>query len=288
MKNLYESFSEKSTWITTTPSPLAKSLPFYGIEAGHFYADSEYRVERNYHDSFLMLLSISGSGIIETVDKEIRLKEGNVIVIDCHLPHAYYSDGDGWEFLWLHFNGTSPANYYGILYDSEPFATPVPGINELASLINNIISALPLSDTVSLLHNSQNIEKMLLSICENSLSGLNNRCFSSSDEAIKKAVSFMEANFSKSIDLDSLCSEINISKYHFIRTFKRVMGMPPYSYLTNYRITQAKRMLASSEMSVEEIARLAGFSDTANFISKFKAHVGETPLHYRKGHPLPV
>ena len=79
-----------------------------------------------------------------------------------------------------------------------------------------------------------------------------------------------------------MIADIPLSKYHFIRVFKRIMGTTPYNYLTNYRINNAKILLKTTDLSVYEIAERCGFSDTSNFIVQFKKHTGQKPLEYRR------
>ena len=79
-----------------------------------------------------------------------------------------------------------------------------------------------------------------------------------------------------------MIQDIHISKYHFIRIFKRIIGITPYNYLTNYRINISKTLLISTDKTISEISEECGFSDTSNFISQFKKHTGQRPFEYRK------
>ena len=101
-------------------------------------------------------------------------------------------------------------------------------------------------------------------------------------EDIAAAVTFIQEHYAQPITIDDIIQDIPISKYHFIRLFRRIMGVTPYSYLTNYRINRSKILLRSTEKTIADIAEACGFLDTSNFISQFKKHTGVRPTHYRR------
>ena len=58
MSKYEEKITDNSLWYTATPTPLTLTLPFYITEAGHFRAEADYKVERDEHDSYLLLYTI--------------------------------------------------------------------------------------------------------------------------------------------------------------------------------------------------------------------------------------
>ena len=82
--------------------------------------------------------------------------------------------------------------------------------------------------------------------------------------------------------MEELLGAIPLSKFHFMRLFKRYSGFSPYEYVLNYRIHDSKRLLKESDLSVKEIAYQVGFNDVNNYIREFKKLVGTTPVKYRK------
>ncbi len=76
-------------------------------------------VSRKYHDSFLLLYCLNGTGEIITEGKNFNLEKGYAIIVDCHNPHEYAARTDKWEFLWLHFNGSAEKELYEIIYEDN-------------------------------------------------------------------------------------------------------------------------------------------------------------------------
>lgn len=279
------SFIEEPVWNTATPTLVSLSLPFYALEGGHFRAGSDYLVDRSFHDSRLLMYSLTGAGQIVTDGHSFRLPAGRAAVIDCRSPHSYYSVTPEWEFLWLHYGGTSADAYLKLLYPDIPIPVQITDAIGFDSSFRRLINSFTEQDTLSQLERSRRIEELLVSVISSRLpepeTGPDPADSTVSDPRIRMAVAYLEEHYDTLRDLDSLCAYLHVSKYGFIRRFKRTMGIPPYNYLTNYRITRAKRMLVTTDMPVEEIASACGFADTANFIAKFRTHTGLTPLHYR-------
>lgn len=277
-----ESIENTSLWITATPTAATLTLPFYIMEAGHFLARQDYMVKREYHNSFLLLYTISGEGTLSSAGNTMSLSPGSCIVIDCRNPHKYYSTTKNWDFLWLHYDGSSAAPMLDILYpkSKQPIlpADPSHFEKQLTALLkltqhNDIASCMETSASMHLL-----FQVLLFSLLETE----RNHQKGTYSADIDTAVTFIRNNYSHPLTIDDVIRDIPISKYHFIRLFRRIMGVTPYSYLMNYHINRSKILLRSTNKSIAEIAEACGFSDTSNFISQFKKHTGIRPTHYRK------
>ncbi len=105
---------------------------------------------------------------------------------------------------------------------------------------------------------------------------------SATDERrISAALHLIEDNFSGTVNLDGLASSAAMSKYHFVRTFRRITGTTPYQYVLALRMRQAAIRLVSSSAPISEIAFDAGFGDLSTFISQFRRQFGEAPSRHR-------
>jgi transcriptional regulator GlxA family with amidase domain len=66
------------------------------------------------------------------------------------------------------------------------------------------------------------------------------------------------------------------------RRFKAAAGSSLIEYLQNLRIEEAKRLLETSNLPVDEISAETGYSDASFFRRLFKRLTGLTPSHYRR------
>jgi len=88
--------------------------------------------------------------------------------------------------------------------------------------------------------------------------------------------------------LAAMAAAAGLSRFHFLRRFKRATGTTPWRYLTDLRLAKAKSLLADPAQGVAEAAAAAGYADPAHFSRLFRQRTGRTPSAYRALHcPLP-
>lgn len=278
-----EKISDNSVWITATPTEFAKTLPFYITEAGHFTAEKEYVVQRETHDSFLLLYTIGGEGAVKSGNFELSLTRDFAVIIDCHTPHEYHSISEEWEFLWIHFGGSGVIPLLDITYpNSSVRAVCMERAEDFYKRINDIIDEVKQNDIAAHIHISSHMHSIFNAVCLAALEKDNANIKRSGANDVRAVIKYIEKNYFNPITVDDMIDDIHISKYHFIRRFKRAMGITPYSYLTNYRINISKTLLRSTDKTISEIAGICGFLDTSNFVTHFKKHTGQKPLQYRR------
>ena len=101
-------------------------------------------------------------------------------------------------------------------------------------------------------------------------------------EKIKKAIAYLEDNYTENITLDLAAAAVNFEKHHFCRLFKRITGLTFFDYLNAYRVERAERDLAALDIPVTEAALKNGFGNINSFERIFKAYHGCTPSEFRK------
>jgi len=94
---------------------------------------------------------------------------------------------------------------------------------------------------------------------------------------------YLRANLHRNVSLGELASLTGLSKAHVIRSFGRVVGMPPYEWLLQQRIEEARRHLRNG-CSIGDLALRLGFADQSHFHRRFKSVTGMTPAIYAAGH----
>jgi AraC-like DNA-binding protein len=99
---------------------------------------------------------------------------------------------------------------------------------------------------------------------------------------IQKLHREMEQNCSNSFDFHALAKERGFSPSSFRRSWEEMFKEPPGQLLIEYRMREACRMLAETDMPVKEIAGELGFSDPLYFSKLFKKKRKESPGQYRQ------
>lgn len=80
--------------------------------------------------------------------------------------------------------------------------------------------------------------------------------------------------------LAEVAADLELSRYQLLRAFRDAVGMPPYAWLAQHRVTRARTLLEAGHRPAEAAA-LVGFADQAHLTRWFRRVVGVTPGAYR-------
>ena len=117
------------------------------------------------------------------------------------------------------------------------------------------------------------------------------RCYGHSRSAdshnlvrIVEAISHLESNVARPVNLNQLAALARMSKRSFIRVFRAATGVTPIAYWIQLRINLAAALLRSGTESITEVAFRAGFGDSNYFTRQFRKLMGVSPRRYRQQH----
>jgi AraC family transcriptional regulator len=102
------------------------------------------------------------------------------------------------------------------------------------------------------------------------------------EKRISTALRRIERDADQTLSLTELASEAAMSRYHFLRTFRDVVGLTPHQFILRTRLRNAAIALRRSTQPVLHIALEAGFADLSTFNRRFRATMGATPTDYRR------
>lgn len=101
-------------------------------------------------------------------------------------------------------------------------------------------------------------------------------------EAINRAIEFIEMNLSQNIGLDEIAEYSFLSKYHFHRIFKTLIGDTVKKYQTRLRLEKSALLLKNSEETISQIAYECGYSSPETFTRAFQNYFTITPSLFRE------
>ena len=93
---------------------------------------------------------------------------------------------------------------------------------------------------------------------------------------------YLSENFTQKITLESLAAEMGVSTSQIKRTFREQIGKSMVNYITDLRISQAKRMIREGRYNFTQIAEAVGYDSIYYFSSLFKKHTGKTLSEYAR------
>jgi len=101
------------------------------------------------------------------------------------------------------------------------------------------------------------------------------------DPQIGKALSIIHQRLDHDWKVDSLASEIGMSRSRFAERFRELVGSGPMAYLTDWRLQKARRLLGRPNASVKEVAYLTGYRSPTAFSRAYARKFGHPPKDSR-------
>lgn len=256
-------------------------LPFYLSGVG--VSDPEYHVVReNGLVSCQILFTRRGKGILRVDGRELVQTPGSIFFVTPGVVHEYKPvDPElGWETAWTVFRGSHLPEILTELGFGRWHEISGADLSRCESIFSRILSAVkdPLcgGERCSLLIYEYILEARALLLTGKSGGGT----------LISPALELMDEQYMRDLTLEELADLCGVSLQHFCRVFRTQTGMRPMEFLARRRMSEAKRLLNSTEHSISEIAALTGYSTPTYFGTVFRRYEGTTPSEYRRARVL--
>lgn len=104
-------------------------------------------------------------------------------------------------------------------------------------------------------------------------------------EAVSKVLElarWIETDPSADHSLPALAAKTGMSRFHLVRVFKQVVGLPPYAFISRARLRDAAIRITATDEPIVKIALDAGFSDLSTFNARFKQQFARSPRALRQ------
>jgi len=233
-------------------------------------------------EGFALLYISSGRGTFESESKFSAIIEpGHAFLLFPRIWHRYKPDPKtGWHEHWIGFDGEIARRWLRHKFISKK--NPVVKVNAEDTVLATFSRVMQ-----SIRANRPALQQILAGATDN-LMGL----FYSAQQAgqtadpknanvIEQAISRIQNEFERDLDLKLLARELGVSYSWFRHTFVAHTGLSPHQYLLEFRLVRARSLLAESELSIKEIATQTGFEDEFYFSRLFRQKLEVTPSQWR-------
>ena len=103
------------------------------------------------------------------------------------------------------------------------------------------------------------------------------------DDLVNNIIAFIEKNYSSNIlSVNCIADEVDMSAAYLGKLFKQITTKSITDYISDVRLTKAKELIKNTELSVNEISELCGFTNSSYFYMVFKKNCGITPNQFRQ------
>lgn len=102
------------------------------------------------------------------------------------------------------------------------------------------------------------------------------------DPKIGKSLELIHTHPTDPWNLNSLASEVAMSRSRFAERFKELVGVTPMLYLSDWRLQKALALLGDTSSPIQQVASAVGYKSSSSFTRAFQEKFGMAPKKYRE------
>ncbi len=227
---------------------------------------------------------MDGEGWLKVDGRECFPKPGQLCLMPAFVKQSYSAVPDKPPFskYWCHFNaGVGPFDLFQWI--DAPLCIDAPDPQRIQSLFAELAELNARPSLVSLLREKAVMLEILSSFLESiPVQVLTHR--SEDMQRIRIIQDYVESHLQESLSINDLAASLHLHPNYFISYFKKHFGMPPAKYISRKRMDMARKLLASTSLSVKDVAERTGYPDTHYFAKCFRKETGLSPTEYRSAY----
>jgi AraC-like DNA-binding protein len=271
-----------------------RSRDCYPDALGYYEAAADHAMQRSQseHEDHLLLYCTQGEATLEVDDVELVISAGMLVILPAGTAHRYSASTQRpWSLYWVHVCGSAVNEFMAPLLNERINQRLNETLNEqtyavltlgtppalLADWRGLIEMRSPGFEPAALQLAAARLRQLLVHIAWLARSGSGPR--SRLDTAVIQQ--FMQAHLTEAVTLTQLADVAGMEKFHFAKTFKRLVGQSPLQHFLHLRMTRACEWLDAGEEGISEIAQRLGYSDAPYFSRQFRQIIGMAPSAYR-------
>lgn len=258
---------------------VADTYPTRGHADGYYFDIDKGRVLNEYQ----LLYITEGEGIFNSAHaKDIPLKAGNLFLLFPGEWHTYHPTGkNGWKSYWIGFKGKNVDDRVKAGFLSV--YKPIYHVGFSADIIRLYEEAYKRAQEEA--SYSQQILAGIVNHLVGLMYALERSMELSKDHTRVDMINLARLRIRESLEVDltiqQVAEELGVSYSNFRKLFKEFTGISPALYQQDLRLQRAKELLATTTLSIKEIAYRLRFDSPDYFSSKFKIKTGKKPSEFR-------
>lgn len=249
-----------------------------GVQSSH----SAIYVLRNsgFPDYTLLLTNTLAHFNINGVHHEVPAHSIGIIAKDT--PYTYFNPKGDYSDDWVYFN----------CYDEHWISKLTPLLNQFFPIPKGILIQNYVHELIwerNLENNAFGIEnaEYLLRVILNNFLAISKEKKGSDNEnpyfyAFQKIRMDVQNRPEENYSPESLAEELAISLSHFQHLYKTFFGQSLKTDIIQSRVTKARRLIATSDLTITEIAEICGYGNDVHFYRQFKSITGTSPREYQR------
>jgi len=251
----------------------------------------------HWHQALEICYCLSGRGVFYFKEREYDISPGDLIIVnnvERHTSKSYIGETCSNLFLFFEASTLEQMDFHLLrpfFFDRRHFihriAADLPAARKIGALILEMQEELAGKQAAY----SQMAKNLLFQIASQLLRHYHTEGDTtwhnmySKYMTLKSGLAFIQSRFHEDISLADVAHSMSLSASRARHLFKEVMGEGFKTYLTQYRVQAAQRLLTETGLTVTEIYERCGFQSASSFYREFNKITNQPPVSYAKKHP---
>jgi AraC-like DNA-binding protein len=260
------------------------------------FEDKEFPAAWHFHKEYELTYIIKSTGIRYVGNNMDTFDNNDLVMVGANLPHCWKTIGKQTEDVkciviqwhedllnnWLdneevkYIKDLLKRSQRGIKFH-KPFA------NDIKDMLLKMVELQSFDRLILFL---QVLQKLAITNEFELLAGssFSNSLSSKESERINLIYNYLKENHLDKITLSNVAAEVSMSNDNFCRFFKKTFNTSFFSFLNEYKVSIASKMLIDTDLSVSEIGYQIGYNNLTFFHRQFRKHLEMSPSKYRKAY----
>lgn len=275
--------ADRAWGVAVTASGFTRILPGAGYPPAGHPVDHHFSWDRGrVLESLQIVLITRGRGRFEAAGLRLQtIEPGHAFMLLPHTWHRYRPDPEtGWDESWVELRGDIVDRV--LQRDVIPSRTPVLSAGLAAGLEAHLEAVHALARRAPPMADPE-LAVRGLGVLAAWVKGLRMpRRRSRTAQAVAAAEEQLATHLAEPVNMAQLARSLGVAYSGFRKAFKASTGYAPWQYLLNLRLVHARRQLAASDVTLDEVAFSLGFSSAFHLSTAFKKAYGQSPALWRK------
>lgn len=255
-----------------------QNVLYYPISIGYFDCKPNYAVHRNIHNSYLLIVMMSGALNFQTRRQRGTIRVGQALLLDCNLPHSYQAQGKC-SFTFIHFDGAQSRDIFEHINRSSGSVIRLTDSTRMHELVGELLGYMRDDRRVNESQTSVMLYGILMVLMQ--ASGVSGEG-AIGNSIVDQAIDYIQSHLAENLTVETIAANAGYSPSYFSHVFHKETGVSPYHFVVKSRMDYAMQLLQTTRLSVQDIAFQVGFNSIANFCYAFRKEKGMSPHEYRQ------
>ncbi len=260
------------------------------------FEDKEFPAAWHFHEEYELTYIVKSTGVRYVGNSMETFDNDDLVMVGSNLPHCWKTIGEQTEDVeciviqWREDLLKNWLDKEEIKYIKDLLKRSQRGIRFSKSFAIEIkemlLKMVELQSFDRLILFLQVLQKLSLSKDFELLAGPNfsNSLSYKESKRINVVYDYLKEHYLEKITLDDISDVMNMSNDTFSRFFKKTFNCSFFSFLNEYKISIACKMLIDTDLSVSEVGYKTGYNNLTFFHRQFHKHMGMSPSKYRKSY----